>query len=62
VLRSSGEPAAAHAARVASIVRHEFGISACDVLVLALLHDVLEDSDVEIEDLERKFGRRWRRT
>lgn len=56
IRRSSGELAWLHAVRVATILRREIGISDPEVLTLALLHDVVEDTPVALEEMERVFG------
>ena len=52
-LRDEGTPYIEHVLRVARMVR-EHGDDA-DVIV-ALLHDVVEDSDLTVKDLELEFG------
>jgi (p)ppGpp synthase/HD superfamily hydrolase len=49
----------AHPMRVALILIEELGIKERDILVAALLHDVVEDSSWKIttHDLEKKFNR-----
>ena len=53
--RKSGEPYIYHPIAVAHIVAKEIGLGATSI-VCALLHDVVEDTDYEIEDIERLFG------
>jgi GTP pyrophosphokinase len=53
-LRASGEPFVEHPLGVASILG-ELGMDAT-TLVAALLHDVVEDTDLSLEDVEREFG------
>jgi GTP pyrophosphokinase len=53
--RKSGEPYILHPLAVARIVVEEIGLgvtSAC----CALLHDVVEDTEVSLEDIEEEFG------
>ena len=53
--RDSGEPYVTHPLHVALILaRLQLDVPA---LAAALLHDVLEDTDVTYQDLEREFGR-----
>lgn len=53
--RKSGEPYFSHPIAVAKIVAQEIGLGAKSI-VSALLHDVVEDTDYTIEDIERLFG------
>ena len=55
VRRRSGEPYLLHPIAVAQIVTDEIGLGVKSV-VAALLHDVVEDTDYTVEDLERIFG------
>ena len=55
VRRRSGEPYLLHPIAVAQIVIEEIGLGVKSV-VAALLHDVVEDTDYTVEDLERIFG------
>lgn len=51
-------PYAAHPFRVCLIVRHVFGIDDADFLTAALLHDTIEDTPTDYDDLAQKFGDR----
>ncbi|HEX8549200.1 MAG TPA: RelA/SpoT family protein, partial [Cytophagaceae bacterium] len=53
--RKSGEPYIYHPLAVAQIAVEEIGLGTTSV-VAALLHDVVEDTHLEIEDIERDFG------
>tara|TARA_B100000902_G_scaffold392929_1_gene446177 strand:- start:8711 stop:10921 length:2211 start_codon:yes stop_codon:yes gene_type:complete len=55
--RKSGEPYIYHPIAVAHITAKEIGLGATSI-VCALLHDVVEDTDYEIEDIERIFGKK----
>lgn len=55
VRRKSGEPYILHPIEVANIVAREIGLGAVSV-ACALIHDVVEDSDYSLEDIERVFG------
>ncbi|MFI3305422.1 MAG: RelA/SpoT family protein [Rikenellaceae bacterium] len=55
VRRRSGEPYFLHPISVAQIVVDEIGLGAKSVSA-ALLHDVVEDTDYTVEDMERIFG------
>jgi guanosine-3',5'-bis(diphosphate) 3'-pyrophosphohydrolase len=49
-------PYVAHPMRVALIIRHLFGCDDPHVLAAALLHDVLEDTTADYDDLVEQFG------
>ncbi len=53
--RKSGEPYIYHPLEVALICVEEIGLGTTSI-VSALLHDVVEDTDWELEDIEREFG------
>jgi GTP pyrophosphokinase len=55
VRRKSGEPYIFHPIEVATIVAKEIGLGPRSVAA-ALIHDVVEDSDYTLEDIERLFG------
>ena len=55
VRRRSGEPYLLHPIAVAKIVIDEIGLGVKSV-VAALLHDVVEDTEYTVEDMERIFG------
>ncbi len=55
VRRRSGEPYLLHPIAVAKIVVEEIGLGVKSV-VAALLHDVVEDTEYTVEDMERIFG------
>ena len=56
-LRKDGQtPYAAHPFRVCLIVRHVFGIDDPDVMTAALLHDTIEDTTTDRDDLIELFG------
>jgi len=55
--RKSGEPYIYHPIAVAHIAAKEIGLGATSI-VCALLHDVVEDTDYEFEDMERLFGKK----
>ena len=55
VRRRSGEPYLLHPIAVAKIVVDEIGLGVKSV-VAALLHDVVEDTEYTVEDMERIFG------
>ncbi len=53
--RRSGEPYIYHPLAVAQIAVEEIGLGTT-AIVSALLHDVVEDTDTTIADIERQFG------
>ncbi len=53
--RKTGEPYIFHPIAVAKIVAYEIGLDTTSI-VAAILHDVVEDTDYTIEDIERLFG------
>src|ERR1700760_1281997 len=55
--RKSGEPYIYHPIAVAQIAAEEIGLGTTSI-VCALLHDVVEDTDVTLEDIEREFGKK----
>lgn len=55
VRRRSGEPYIIHPIAVAKIVVQEIGLGYKSI-VTALLHDVVEDTEYTVEDIERLFG------
>ena len=56
-LRLTGEPYVTHCVQVAVILVELLGTRADEtILVSALLHDVVEDTEVALGDIERKFG------
>lgn len=55
--RRSGEPYIMHPLAVAKIVVEELGLGSTSICA-ALLHDVVEDTDYTIDDIERIFGKR----
>ncbi len=55
--RKSGEPYIFHPIEVAQICVSEIGLGTTSI-VAALLHDVVEDTDMTLGDIERLFGRK----
>ena len=55
--RKSGEPYILHPIEVARICAEEIGLGPTAV-VCALLHDVVEDTEVTLDEIEQKFGER----
>ncbi|MHC2992717.1 MFS transporter [Pontibacter sp. HJ8] len=53
--RKSGEPYILHPLAVAQIAVEEIGLGTTSI-VAALLHDVVEDTAMEVDEIEREFG------
>jgi guanosine-3',5'-bis(diphosphate) 3'-pyrophosphohydrolase len=57
-LRKDGRtPYVSHVFRVSLIVRQLFGVEDSAVLTAAVLHDVIEDTNTDFDNLEEQFGR-----
>ena len=57
VRRRSGEPYIMHPIAVATIVSQEIGLGSTSICA-ALLHDVVEDTDYTVEDIEVQFSKK----
>src|SRR6187399_1593246 len=55
--RKSGEPFIFHPLTVAEICVEEIGLGTTSIIA-ALMHDVVEDTDLELIDIERTFGKK----
>ena len=55
--RKSGEPYIYHPIAVAQIAAEEIGLGTTSI-VCALLHDVVEDTNVTLEEIEQEFGKK----
>lgn len=55
--RKSGEPFIFHPLAVAEICVEEIGLGTTSI-ISALMHDVVEDTDIELADIERLFGKK----
>ncbi len=55
--RKSGEPYIFHPLSVAEICVQEIGLGTTSIIA-ALLHDVVEDTDIQLKDIERLFGKK----
>lgn len=55
--RKSGEPYIFHPLEVAKIAKEDIGVGPTG-LVCALLHDVVEDTDITLSDIEQLFGKK----
>ena len=54
--RKSGEPYILHPIAVAQIAVEEIGLGTTSIIA-SLLHDVVEDTDISLKDLEMEFGK-----
>jgi len=54
--RRTGEPYILHPIAVALILVKEIGLRDLSAVITALLHDVVEDTDTDIETIQRQFG------
>src|SRR5438270_919263 len=50
-------PYVSHVFRVAAIVRNLFGFDDTRMLTAAVLHDTIEDTKTDFDDVEKEFGR-----
>ncbi len=57
IRRRSGEPYILHPIAVAKIASQEIGLGSTSICA-ALLHDVVEDTEYTVEDIERLFGKK----
>ena len=57
IRRRSGEPYILHPIAVAKIVSQEIGLGSTSICA-ALLHDVVEDTEYTVEDIELNFGKK----
>lgn len=56
-LRKDGQtPYISHVVRVALLVRGEFGCTDINTLVAALLHDTIEDTTTDYDEIAERFG------
>ncbi|UXD71016.1 bifunctional (p)ppGpp synthetase/guanosine-3',5'-bis(diphosphate) 3'-pyrophosphohydrolase [Sphingobacterium faecium] len=58
--RKSGEPYIFHPIAVAQIAAEEIGLGTTSI-VCALLHDVVEDTSITLDEIEQMFGKKVRR-
>ncbi len=57
IRRRSGEPYIMHPIAVAKIASQEIGLGSTSICA-ALLHDVVEDTEYTVEDIEQNFGKK----
>ena len=57
VLQDGETPFFTHLVRVSWILRDLFEIKDSDTIIAAILHDVVEDTDTEIDEIEELFGK-----
>jgi guanosine-3',5'-bis(diphosphate) 3'-pyrophosphohydrolase len=55
--RKSGEPFIFHPLTVAEICAEEIGLGTTSIMA-ALIHDVVEDTEIELEEIEKLFGKK----
>jgi guanosine-3',5'-bis(diphosphate) 3'-pyrophosphohydrolase len=56
-VRKDGQtPYASHPFRVGLVLRHVFGVTDAKVLTAAVLHDTIEDTTTDCDDLIERFG------
>ncbi|MCH5323821.1 MAG: bifunctional (p)ppGpp synthetase/guanosine-3',5'-bis(diphosphate) 3'-pyrophosphohydrolase [Eubacterium sp.] len=55
VLRTSGDPYISHPVAVAYILLEKFWMDT-DTVCAALLHDVVEDTDIGLDEIQKRFG------
>jgi guanosine-3',5'-bis(diphosphate) 3'-pyrophosphohydrolase len=56
VRKDGATPYASHVFRACLVVRHVFGIDDPQALTAAVLHDTVEDTTTDFDDLEERFG------
>ncbi len=56
VRKDKETPYAAHPFRVCLVLRHVFGIDDPAILTAALLHDTIEDTPTDFDDIAERFG------
>jgi (p)ppGpp synthase/HD superfamily hydrolase len=57
IRKGTGSPYIVHPLAVMGILR-TFGVTDEDILIAAVLHDVVEDSPIELEEIKKEFGER----
>jgi (p)ppGpp synthase/HD superfamily hydrolase len=56
-MRKDGKtPYASHVFRVCLVLRHVFGVDDADALTAAVLHDTIEDTTTDFDDLKEHYG------
>ncbi len=56
IRRKSGEPYILHPLAVATIIAGEMSLQDSTAIICALIHDVVEDTNYELRDIQREFG------
>jgi (p)ppGpp synthase/HD superfamily hydrolase len=54
--KDKATPYVSHVFRVCFIVRHVFGVTDARALMAAALHDTIEDTTTDYDDLKKEFG------
>src|SRR5580658_3819636 len=49
-------PYVSHVFRVCMVARHLFGVDDANVLMAAVLHDTIDDTTTDFDDIEERFG------
>jgi (p)ppGpp synthase/HD superfamily hydrolase len=57
-IRPAGEPYAEHLLEVVTVLGDGLGVTDVDILRTAVLHDVVEDTDCELDEVRQQFGSR----
>ena len=56
IRKDGATPYVSHCFRVCFILRDVFGVTDEETLIAAVLHDTIEDTTTDFDDLEKKFG------
>lgn len=54
--RTGGEPYVNHCLRVMNTVKYTFDVNDNSILLAAVLHDTVEDTETTLEDITKEFG------
>ena len=57
-LRDELDPFIIHPIRIANTLLYDVGTGDAELIIAGLLHDVVEDSDVTVEEITQQFGER----
>lgn len=56
--RDEGDPYIIHPMRVTNTLIGDLNVTDSDMIIAGLLHDVVEDTDISLAEIRRKFGER----
>jgi (p)ppGpp synthase/HD superfamily hydrolase len=56
--RPAGEPYVEHLLEVVTVLNDGLGVTSADILLAAVLHDVVEDTDCSLDEVRQRFGSR----